>query len=797
MNFESYFRATSYGLIISAFAALAVTGQLDALSIVLYTTALVLSVYMDVRGHRRFRLREWMWRVLTVLYIPFVFIDGAFITTKVIALVHMTLFVSAAKLFQDKRDRDWIFLYLIGFFQMLLAASLTFNASFIASMVVYIFFFVSTLAAFEIKRARREVSSSGDEELAKLAAKEGGRDAKAEPDRWKPGSRIETRKPNNTNGSRNRYLFGASIVQLVIVAALTLPLFFMIPRFGGNAVSSSLGDVDAVTGFSDTVRLGDVAAIKNSSRVVMRVKLDPDPGQRLHWRGVALDYYDGRAWNLTRTRDREKLITMDRHLAGQPLGQDTQYLPTYQINFGESRDYPRGGQDFSDPRYPAGAAGRVIRQDFYLESLNVGTLFAAGRLLRVRGPIRALKVVSDTGAISSSHSSRILYTAWSDVQKPAEDQLRGASSDEIPASIEELYLQLPSKERDGARIDPRIKQLAQSITAGFSNQYDKARAIEIYLKTKYSYTLNLRPTSGDPLAEFLFDTREGHCEYFASAMVVMLRTVGIPARIVNGFQMGEYNDLNGFYTVRDRDAHSWVEAYMPGVHTWIEFDPTPSAGINDYSSGGLVSRMRKYLDAAEAFWLDYVVTLDRDQQAGIMISLQHRLLALKQTVLLYYAGLKAWLLDVVTYLFLRRRWAVTDIAMLIGDIGLCLAAIAAIYIARSYVKLRNQSPTGYCPWWKRVFVLPTWRGSYWIKRDKRASAVMFYEQMLAILARARLIKRPDQTPFEFARAQKFGQVLEITEAYNNVRFGGAVLDEAETRRISKLLSELKQAIKRV
>jgi len=261
--------------------------------------------------------------------------------------------------------------------------------------------------------------------------------------------------------------------------------------------------------------------------------------------------------------------------------------------------------------------------------------------------------------------------------------------------------------------------------------------------------------------------------------------------------MGEYNDLNGFYTVRDRDAHSWVEAYMPGVHTWIEFDPTPSAGINDYSSGGLVSRMRKYLDAAEAFWLDYVVTLDRDQQAGIMISLQHRLLALKQTVLLYYAGLKAWLLDVVTYLFLRRRWAVTDIAMLIGDIGLCLAAIAAIYIARSYVKLRNQSPTGYCPWWKRVFVLPTWRGSYWIKRDKRASAVMFYEQMLAILARARLIKSPDQTPFEFARAQKFGQVLEITEAYNNVRFGGAVLDEAETRRISKLLSELKQAIKRV
>src|SRR5215471_12413102 len=177
MSFDTYFRLTSYGLVVTAFAALAVTGELDAVSIVLYAGALAASLYADSRGITRYRLREWMWRVLAIAYVPFVFVDADFISTRVIALVHMTLFVSAVKLFQQKRDRDWVFLYLIAFFQMLLAAGLTFNASFVASLCVYIFFFVSTLAAFEIRRARREVVSNGEEVLSRS----GKRSVRAKP----------------------------------------------------------------------------------------------------------------------------------------------------------------------------------------------------------------------------------------------------------------------------------------------------------------------------------------------------------------------------------------------------------------------------------------------------------------------------------------------------------------------------------------------------------------------------------------------------------------------------------------
>jgi transglutaminase-like putative cysteine protease len=158
------------------------------------------------------------------------------------------------------------------------------------------------------------------------------------------------------------------------------------------------------------------------------------------------------------------------------------------------------------------------------------------------------------------------------------------------------------------------------------------------LKTNFRYTLDLKGEDDDPLAAFLFETREGHCEYFATAMTIMLRTLEIPARIVNGFQMGEYNELNNMYTVRESDAHSWVEVYFPRSDSWIEFDPTPAAGINDYSAGGLLARLRKYADAMEVFWLDYVVTLDSEEQASIMVDIQHRLLSFKDRLLTAYTG---------------------------------------------------------------------------------------------------------------------------------------------------------------
>jgi protein-glutamine gamma-glutamyltransferase len=774
MNFDAHFRMTSYALVATAFLALALTGELYAVSIILYAIAFGVSFYRDAREVTRFSLREWMWRALAVAYLPFFFFDALALTSKVSAIIHLTLFASAVKLYQTKRDRDWVFLYLIAFFQMLLAAGLTFNAVFVASLTLFIYFFVSSLAAFEIRRTQREVAFVEEEII--LRAKE---------PRW-----FKRRAKKNSSADeaatrpsvlRTRYLMGASFAQVAIVAAMTLPLFFLIPRFGGGGVARGFGNSDTITGFSDVVRLGDVAGIKTSQRVVMRVQLDRAPQRPLRWRGIALDNYDGRVWSVSQASTRKQGVDQSRNVIISEGSTDPdEFIRRYEI-----------GERPSD-------TSSMIEQRIVLEPVSFGTLFAARRLVEMRGPMPRLEIVRDTfvkrgedavSVTTENFRRRISYTARSDTRTPSEQELRADADPSYPEEIKRFYLQLPRN------LDPRIESFARDNTRSAATAYDKARAIEAYFKTHFSYSLDVKRADRDPLAEFLFETREGHCEYFAAAMAITLRTLGIPSRVVNGFQMGEYNDINNLYTVRDADAHSWVEVYFPKADAWIEFDPTPAAGINDYSQGGLLARLRKYMEAAEVFWLDYIVTLDSDEQASIMVELQHRTVAMKDQLVAYYMEFKLWMKNTANRLLVDHEWSIGDLLLLVGFILVAGLVVIGLYILRSYRKRQKRDQTGYGPWWHRLFVLPTWRRSRLVGRDHRASAVLFYEQMLTIAARGGLVKPPDQTPAEFAAASRFDQIREITDVYNRVRFGGASLDENETRQVSSLLSTLRRAVR--
>ncbi|HSB09335.1 MAG TPA: DUF3488 and transglutaminase-like domain-containing protein [Blastocatellia bacterium] len=752
---ETYFRTTSYALVVTAFIAIALTGELDAVSIVLYAMAVVFCFYRDARGAKRLRLREWMWRALSIGYVPFVFVDAALISNRVLALVHMTLFVSAAKLFQTKRDRDWVFLYLIAFFQMLLSAGLTFDATFVASLALFLFFFISTLAAFEIRRASREVASLEEEALSPLKQQ-----------RIKYG----VNAPKARRSRRVRYLLGASFAQILIVAALALPFFFLIPRLGGGGLARGMGEGQPITGFSDRVTLGEFASIKKSARVAMRVRLDHPPNRYLRWRGKAFDDYDGRAWQVRKESGRIVDTNQGGSADGELISKDPQF----------SYRHPLDTRASSHPAF--------IQQRFVLEPLDTPTLFAAQRALTFQGPMATLYRDKYTGELSAvGLKGRLAYTVTSDVSVPGDQDLQRDTPAASPDYIKQRYAEAPRK------LDPRISQLAHEIARNAPTPYDKAKAIESYLKNNFRYTLDLKGSDRDPLAEFLFETREGHCEYFATAMAIMLRTLDIPARIVNGFQMGEYNELNDMYTVRESDAHSWVEAYFPRTESWIEFDPTPSAGINDYSRGGLLARLRKYADAMEVFWLDYIVTLDSDEQASIMVDVQHRLLSVKDRLAAFYTAAKLWTREKMNS-WIDRRWGAADLMKLISAI-LALALIAmSTYVIVSYRKRRGRPATGYGPWWHRLFVLPMWRRTV-ARRDYRQSAVLFYEQMLAIAKRAGLVKQPYQTPVEFAAESGLAPIREITVVYNRVRFGGGQLDSRETRRLAELLLELKQSIR--
>jgi transglutaminase-like putative cysteine protease len=357
------------------------------------------------------------------------------------------------------------------------------------------------------------------------------------------------------------------------------------------------------------------------------------------------------------------------------------------------------------------------------------------------------------------------YEAESDIGRPSPAQLQ-AAGDSYP-QFATAYLQLPA-------LDSRIPRLAAQVGGTASNNYDKAVALETYLRTHYGYTLRLlRSPVADPLANFLFERKQGHCEYFASSMAVMLRTLRIPSRVVNGFRSEEFNDVTGNYIVRAKNAHSWVEAYFPG-YGWITFDPTPGGAIGTPEGW---DRALLYLDAAESFWREWVISYDFSHQyilgraavSGTRTNWERARTWARER----YASLLNWA---------RRgqRGAEKSPARWLGGalaVGLLLLLLAnAARIARMIHRRRLQAHP---------------------ERSPNQAAALWYERMAQHLARRGVKKSSAQTPQEFVRIIEDERlrmrVGRFTEAYESARFGSS-LDDAQ--RLPELYEEVELATKK-
>jgi transglutaminase-like putative cysteine protease len=393
--------------------------------------------------------------------------------------------------------------------------------------------------------------------------------------------------PTSAAGQEGLALRGPLVRVGVVAAAATFAiagaLFFVIPRVGQAALPlhASLGRM--VTGFSDRVELGAYGEIERDRTVVMRVyfpdaPMHPTQLPNLRWRGLAFDRFDGRTWSV-----------------GQPR----------RVVLRRS-----GGGDFSlgAPR----GRGPLVRQEVYLDPIGTDVVFAAPWVVRME--LRTGTVsVDDTGAVSvPSASARLHYVADSELEltPPRDTRARGAGAPLLPHE-RARYLQLPP-------LAPLIPKLARDVAAGSRDSYEAALRLTEFLSTRYTYTLALRrDTPLPPLEEFLFVRRSGNCEYFAAALAVMLRTLEIPARVVAGFQRGEWNPYGGYYMVRLADAHSWVEAYFDGLG-WVTLDPSPRA--DTLSPPGLFAH---YLDAARMRWYRYIVNWSFQDQAAVAATI-HR-----------------------------------------------------------------------------------------------------------------------------------------------------------------------------
>jgi transglutaminase-like putative cysteine protease len=384
-----------------------------------------------------------------------------------------------------------------------------------------------------------------------------------------------------------------------------------------------------------------------------------------------------------------------------------------------------------------------------MEPIGTNVFFLAPWARRVRGAYRMLGL-DNGGAVYDLDGQRAVsvYEADSDISAPSPVELRKAGP--APPAFAAAYLQLPAS-------DPRIPLLAAQIAGSASNNYDRAVAIESYLKTHYGYTLQLpRSPVADPVANFLFERKQGHCEYFAASMAVMLRTLGVPARLVNGFRSDEFNDVTGNYVVRAKDAHSWVEAYFPG-YGWVTFDPTPGGATGTPEGWG---RMMLYMDAAASFWREWVISYDSSHQSV----LGHSVLNGTRTswerartwVRLRYEQALNWA---------RRRQRGVEQAPRSWLGGITGVAFLLLLLA-NVKRIARMIRTG------QLQAHP--------ERAPHEAAAMWYERMARYMARRGLRKSTNQTAGEFVRfigdEQLRARVRQFTEAYESARFGNSSED---------------------
>jgi transglutaminase-like putative cysteine protease len=347
--------------------------------------------------------------------------------------------------------------------------------------------------------------------------------------------------------------------------------FFSFPRLSWNLAPrrSALSMGGVAVGLGDRLRLGGSGELKSNPRIVFRAELDPDPRLEnldAYWVAYRFDTFDGVEWvgQAKPGRSAQRLTT--GAVSSKAVSQTIELLPAYGSQTAVALDHP--------------------------VQFALATAYLPAYSLRV-----GLLPVGDESVRFNGSASGFRYRAAS---------LPTSGASRLDPATRERRLELPAK------LDPRIPALARELAGTAQGPAQVARRVEGRLQQRYRYTLELPGPVDDPLADFLFQRRAGHCEDFATALAVLLRTLGIPTRVVMGFYGGERTANE--YIVRAGDAHAWVEADVPGGT--LRLDATPPQN-RSAASASLLSWLLGAYEALEIRWLNGVVDYSLADQVAL------------------------------------------------------------------------------------------------------------------------------------------------------------------------------------
>lgn len=545
---------------------------------------------------------------------------------------------------------------------------------------------------------------------------------------------------------RSRRVVGRSF--LAVTCLLSIPifvftaiLFVLFPRVGLSLLLMNRGHAGRMIGFSARVDLGEVGVLRSDPTLAMRIER-PDLGENpparvsMHLRGTALDSYDGRAWSQGDAAHPAADVNKEGYLR---LDHDADHREPQAI--------------FTNP------SDKVWKVE--LEPIDPPVIFfppgATGLHLRTRGDAR--------GSALRGPDGEFRYNPGDDRGLKYEIfvSAKGAPTFAVlPQRDRPRYLSLP------ADLPMRIRSLADEWTRGAATSLEKANAIQRHLRTEYRYDLG-SPSgkSKQPLDDFLFESRRGHCEFYSTAMAVMLRTVGVPSRNVTGFVGGSYNRFGRFYAVRQGDAHSWVEAFIDDGSSaeagWRTFDPTPPADAAPKSEmGGFWAWLRDILEASSQRWERHVVGYDFHQQSGLYDTLTRR----RGTV------------------GLNRKWSRPRPA------GVGVVVAIACVAGAGYLYLRT----------RRRRALARAGDPNNPRSPSAILATDLYERLDAAMTQKGIPRSPCVPPLRHAEALTAlshplaDDVCELTDVYLRARFGGQVITEEMRGHFEERIKQIRQAV---
>ncbi|HEV3417449.1 MAG TPA: DUF3488 and transglutaminase-like domain-containing protein [Pirellulales bacterium] len=723
---------------------------------------------------------------------------------QLLAIANLLVYLQVVLLFQRKTVRRYWQLLVLSGLEVVVATAINLSLLFGVLLVMYLFVALATLGLICILREAELYSQRATTAERKQRSPVAG-GSRSASGRWPLPRGIEiiaTRPPDLP-----RQILGAGILwRTASIGAGTLVVamicFLFLPRFG-KALTDATGQ-QATVGYNPTVKLGDLGPLLENPEIVMQVEFRDAAGELITpaspplLRGSLVNHYQQGEWKLVgaNSRRRDADSGSVARLSSAPAGSE---LIRERITIQPMRDAVLFGV-YPPYRSDAMKSLQFVRYDLDRQQLvRIGS-----KLLSQEFEYEVL-----TTGLPQSHQSRIVpkllpreHEMDDLLQLPDNSPPRTGSSPPTPINKRDQL--------SGLRAFAAQKVREFKIAA--DDHYAQARLLERVLALPpFEYALDRPPAEPgiDPIEDFVTRNPRGHCEYFASALTLMLRSQGIPARMVIGYRSGDWNSIGSFYDVRQLHAHAWVEAYLnsgqiknvpenerpAGVSldggAWLVLDPTPAAQANEaYAPGTFMSSIAGLSDYIQVLWNTYVVGLNSERQdkaiyqpvAEFGRALEKLATNPSRAIGDLFRHLKHWLSGG------GGADGVLDWYVLIALVVLAFAAWLVYRLMRLIVRISFRL----------------------IKRRRTAAAVRsrveFFRRFEALLARHGIRRAPGQTQLELAHraaarlTASFGPrraaalPARIVSAFYRVRFGHATLDAAEALAVEQMLTEVSKGL---